>query len=90
MKGREIQASAKEVLMELIKDEVNDLPFSLGVADLKKILPHSDTKIYLMLESGELPGRKMGGKWVVQRSAFLAWFHGAELEKDLANQVIVN
>lgn len=89
MRGREIQLTTKEVLKDLIKEEKNELPYALGVADLKNLLPHSDTKIYLMLESGEIPGRKIGGKWVVQRSAFLAWFHGVELEHSLEEQVIM-
>ncbi|MFW6030216.1 MAG: helix-turn-helix domain-containing protein [Halanaerobiales bacterium] len=89
MNGKDIQRAAKDILSDLIKDEVLELPYSLGVKDLKELLPHSETKIYLMLESGELPGRKIGGKWVIQRSAFLAWFHGKEMEKDYAAEVRV-
>lgn len=89
MTGKDVQPAVKEVLMEIIKDEVDELPYALGVADLKKLLPHSDTKIYLMLESGEIPGRKIGGKWIVQRSTFLAWFYGIEMERGVVDEVIV-
>ena len=59
---------------------MNELPYTLGVKDLVELLPHSDTKIYLMLEKGEIPGKKVGGKWVVQRTAFLTWLNAKKIE----------
>lgn len=76
-----------------VKEQINfdfeQIPFSLGVSDLKEFLPLSDSKIYMMLESGEIPARKIGGKWTVSRPEFLAWFFGTEEELDLSEQVFV-
>lgn len=76
-----------------VKEQINfdfeQIPFSLGVSDLKELLPLSDSKIYMMLESGEIPARKIGGKWTVSRPEFLAWFFGSEEDLDLSEQVFV-
>ena len=69
------------IILKLIYKSQKNLPFSLNVKDLAKILPHSNTKIYLMLESGELPARKIGGKWVISRDYFLAWYYGVDINK---------
>lgn len=69
------------IILQLIYKSQKNLPFSLNVKDLAKILPHSNTKIYLMLESGELPARKIGGKWVISRDYFLAWYYGVDLKE---------
>ncbi|MFW6009129.1 MAG: helix-turn-helix domain-containing protein [archaeon] len=73
----------EKVMLTLISKSQKNLPFSLEVKDLCKLLPHSSTKIYLMLESGELPGRKLGGKWVISRDQFLAWYYGVNEAEEL-------
>ena len=89
MKANDIQLRAKEVLLELIKENRNNLPFALGADDLENLLPFHRTQIYLMLGRGEIPGKKIGGKWVCQRDAFLAWYYASEQERDLAMEVKV-
>ena len=78
------EATMKEVLLETIDNTRKELPFSLTVKDLKKLLPFSDTRIYQMLECGDIPGRKINGKWVIPRDSFLAWFYGNdEIQKEI-------
>ncbi len=87
MDNKTLNLTVKEVLLELIRENRNDLPFALGADDLAELLPFHITQIYLMLGRGEIPGKKIGGKWVCQRDAFLAWYYGVHEESDLANEV---
>ncbi|MGM0410521.1 MAG: helix-turn-helix domain-containing protein [Bacillota bacterium] len=73
----------EKVMLTLITKSQKNLPFSLEVKDLCELLPHSSTKIYLMLENGELPGRKIGGKWVISRDQFLAWYYGINRTEEI-------
>ena len=52
----------KEVLLQVVENERKELPFSLTVKDLQELLPLSDTRIYNLLISGEIPGKKIGGE----------------------------
>ncbi|MGP3779399.1 helix-turn-helix domain-containing protein [Halanaerobium saccharolyticum] len=85
----ELRSYFENAVKEQINFDFAKIPFSLGVSDLKEFLPLSDSKIYMMLEAGEIPARKMGGKWTVSRAEFLAWFYGSEEDLDLEEQVIV-
>ena len=49
------------------------LPDLVLVADLAKHLGLSRHVVRTLLKRGELPGRKIGGRWVVPRPALLAW-----------------
>ncbi|TDX59011.1 helix-turn-helix domain-containing protein [Orenia marismortui] len=64
-----------DIIKELITKSYNSLPFSLRVNDLKELLPHGETKIYQMLETGEIPAKKLGGRWIVPRDSFLSWYY---------------
>ncbi len=75
-----VEVTTREVLEELIKKSQSELPFSLEVKHLKELLPHGETKIYLLLEQGKIPGRKIGGKWVIPRDQFLAWYYTGALD----------
>jgi excisionase family DNA binding protein len=79
----------ENAVKEQIDYDFEQIPFALGVSDLKEFLPLSDSKIYMMLDAGEIPVRKIGGKWTVLRSEFLAWFFGSEEDLNLEEQVIV-
>lgn len=78
----------KEVLFEVIENERKDLPFSLTVSDLQEMLPLSDTRIYELLITGEIPGKKIGGKWVITTSKFLAWVHSNEKKESKIEQEV--
>lgn len=77
-KTEKIQANSKKILKQLIMDMRVELPFSLSPKDVVKLLPHGQTKVYQMLESGEIPAKKLGGKWVISRDVFLSWYFGNE------------
>ncbi|MFW5891313.1 MAG: helix-turn-helix domain-containing protein [bacterium] len=79
----DIKVKLEEILWKLIEQERDQLPYTLGVKELVEILPHSKTKIYLMLEDGELPGKKLGGKWLVPRTHFLAWLAAVEIDESI-------
>lgn len=79
----------EEAVKEQINFDFDQIPFTLGVSDLKDLLPLSESKLYLMLDQNEIPARKIGGKWVVSRSEFLTWFYQYQEETDYAAQVIV-
>jgi excisionase family DNA binding protein len=40
---------------------------NLTVKDVAKYLNRSETTIYNMLNDGDLPGIKLGGKWIVRK-----------------------
>lgn len=41
---------------------------NLTVKDVADYLNRSETTIYNMLNNGELPGIKLGGKWIVRKN----------------------
>ena len=48
------------------------LPDVATVAVLAQILGRSESQIRALLRSGQIPGRKIGGRWIVSRRALLA------------------
>lgn len=36
--------------------------------------------VYAMLERGDLPGRKVGGRWLTRRETFERWLDGEEVD----------
>ncbi|GAB6139189.1 helix-turn-helix domain-containing protein [Halanaerobaculum tunisiense] len=40
---------------------------NMTVKDVAKYLNRSETTIYNMLNNGDLPGIKLGGKWIVRK-----------------------
>ncbi len=72
-----------DILKEEIKKTRNQLPFSLKVKDLAKLMNISEKTVYLRLERGEIPGsNKLMGHWRVPRDLFLAWWFGNKIEED--------
>jgi len=41
---------------------------NLTVKDVAQYLNRSETTIYNMLNNGDIPGIKLGGKWIVRKS----------------------
>lgn len=79
-----IQLTAKEVLVNLVRENQEKLPFSLKVKDIVELTNTSDTTVYEALTAGKIPGaRKIMGVWRVPRDIFLAWWYGVNLEEDL-------
>jgi excisionase family DNA binding protein len=50
----------------------------LSLADLQKYLRIGRTKALELLESGEIPGRKLGTRWRIHKNAAEAWLLHAE------------
>ena len=51
----------------------------LTVADLAATLKQPEEKIHELLESGTLPGRRVGDAWYVTRRQLLAYIEGADV-----------
>ena len=45
----------------------------LTVAQIAQYLQLSDQTIYDLLETGEIPGKRVGRQWRITRVKFLAW-----------------
>ncbi len=90
----ELLPNTKEVLKECIEESRKSLPFSLTPKDLEKLLPFGSTTISDMLVKFDypepdperaIPNRKIGGKRVIPRDWFLAWYYGYEVQGELSN-----
>ncbi|WP_105437529.1 helix-turn-helix domain-containing protein [Neorhizobium sp. T25_13] len=45
-----------------------------GAADIAKMIGRSQRATFDMLEKGQLPAKKVNGRWVVERSKLIAFF----------------
>lgn len=54
----------------------NSLDLVWGAAAIGKIIGRSDRATFGMLESGELPAKKVKGRWVVERTQLIQFFKG--------------
>jgi hypothetical protein len=41
---------------------------------MAKVIGRTDRQTFHLLDKGELPARKIGGRWVVERSKLVAFF----------------
>ncbi|WP_185982674.1 helix-turn-helix domain-containing protein [Aureimonas mangrovi] len=48
-----------------------------GAAEIAKIIGRSPRATFGMLENGELPARKVSGRWVIERGKLVEFFTGA-------------
>ncbi|SDP77279.1 hypothetical protein SAMN05428967_3363 [Phyllobacterium sp. YR620] len=53
----------------LLKRDANDLKW--GAADIGKCIGVSARRAYFLLESGAIPAKKIGGKWVASETVLL-------------------
>jgi len=44
------------------------------VSDIAKLIGRSARQTFHMLNKGELPAKKVGGRWVAERSKLIAFF----------------
>lgn len=54
------------------KDDVMDLIWE--VAEIARMIGRSQRQTNHMLSTGQLPAKKVGGRWVVERSKLIAFF----------------
>ena len=45
-----------------------------GAAEIAKLIGRSQRATFHMLDSGELPAKKVGGRWVAERGKLIAFF----------------
>lgn len=55
-------------------DQPESLDLIWGAKAIAKVLGCTERKVYHMLESGELPCRQVGSRWVASRKALEAFF----------------
>lgn len=44
------------------------------VAEIAKTIGRNERQTFHMLNAGQLPGKKVGGRWVVERNQLIAFF----------------
>lgn len=54
--------------------EMSSLDLIWEVAEIAKIIGRTDRQTFHMLNKGELPAKKVGGRWVAERSKLIAFF----------------
>ncbi|MDV4183290.1 DNA-binding protein [Rhizobium brockwellii] len=55
--------------------EVDDkLNLVWGAEEIAKLIGRSKRATFYMLDSGELPAKKVGGRWVAERGKLVAFF----------------
>lgn len=47
-----------------------------GVEEIAKAIRRNQRQTFHLLSTGQLPGRKIGGRWVIERSRLIAVFTG--------------
>ncbi|MGO6787606.1 DNA-binding protein [Rhizobium ruizarguesonis] len=62
---------------EITKDSAPPLELVWGAANIAKLIGRSQRATFHMLDSGELPAKKVGNRWVAERSTLVAFFMDA-------------
>jgi hypothetical protein len=52
----------------------NDLDLVWGVKGIGKVIGRTERQTLHMLTTGEIPGKKVGGRWVAKREALVRFF----------------
>jgi excisionase family DNA binding protein len=85
----QLHTSKRELVTRLVVEKLDDVlvghadfrPYPpadvLDVAQAAELLQVAGSAVLELAESGELPGRKVGGEWRFARAAVLAWLGGA-------------
>ena len=63
------------------------VPEILDVATAAQFLTVSSDTVYSLFQRGELPGRKVGRKWVTTKAAVLRWIENSASDDALARAV---
>ncbi|MGQ4272606.1 DNA-binding protein [Terrihabitans sp. B22-R8] len=53
-----------------------DIELIWGVSAIARLIGRTDRQVFHMLNNGQLPARKVGGRWVAERSKLIAFFMG--------------
>lgn len=60
--------------MTLNAERNGNIDLVWGATEIAKIIGRSARATFHMLEKGELPAKKVGGRWVAERSKLIAFF----------------
>jgi excisionase family DNA binding protein len=63
-------------------------PEVLDVQGAAALLTVSADTVYDLFASGDLPGRKVGRKWITTRAAVLRWIDASSTDDTLARRII--
>jgi excisionase family DNA binding protein len=63
------------------------IPEILDVAAAAQFMTVSSDTVYSLFQRGELPGRKVGRKWVTTKAAVLRWIENSASDDALARAV---
>jgi excisionase family DNA binding protein len=63
------------------------VPDILDVTMAAQFLTVAPDTVYSLFQSGELPGRKVGRKWVTTKAAVLRWIESSGADEALARAV---
>lgn len=69
----------EKCMMKIMENTRSEIPFSLKVKEVMKLLNLSKNKVFELIHSGELPAKKIGSTWRIPRDQLLAWFYGQQL-----------
>ncbi|WP_094447848.1 hypothetical protein [Rhizobium sp. N4311] len=56
------------------KNTSDSMDLIWGAAEIAKIIGRSPRATFHMLDTGELPAKKVGGRWVAERGQLLRFF----------------
>lgn len=62
--------------MTTCKTDENPLELIWEVAEIAKLIGRTERQTFHLLSSGQLPAKKVGGRWVAQRGKLIAFFMG--------------
>jgi hypothetical protein len=56
--------------------EISEIPMDLiwGASEIAKAIGRSQRATFHMLDNGELPAKKVGGRWVAERGQLIRFF----------------
>lgn len=59
-----------------MQSQQNELDLIWGVSAIARIIGRSDRQTFHLLSTGQIPARKVGDRWVIERSKLVAFFTG--------------
>lgn len=72
---REFMKNLGGIQMKVLIDkrEPSSWPFVLTVAQIMAITGVGKNKILSLVQTGELPAKRVRGRWLINRESFMAW-----------------
>lgn len=56
------------------ENPLEELDLLWGVSAIARVINRTDRQTFHMCQTGELPVRKVGGRWVIERQKLVAFF----------------